>query len=86
MNPEQEIGWFGDLNDDCIARWNGLTLRAEEMERRRWWWAVYDENGDTIDDSNEYYPKEFRNGIWARSEAEKVAREYLEKLASRSDK
>lgn len=23
--------------------WAGLMLRAEEIERRVWWWALYDE-------------------------------------------
>ena len=28
------IEWTGDLNDDCMATWSGLMLRAEEMTRR----------------------------------------------------
>jgi hypothetical protein len=40
----QERGpdWIGDLADDCTARWAGLILRAESMDRSRWWWAVKD--------------------------------------------
>ena len=33
--------WRGDLNDDCTALWAGFTLRAELMNGRVWWWAVY---------------------------------------------
>lgn len=84
LNLESDISWSGDLNDDCTAEWNGLMLRAEEMDRRQWWWAVYDESGEIIDDSNEHYPKEFLNGIWARTEAERVAREYLTKTINKA--
>ncbi len=50
------IHWTGDLDDDCIARWCGLTLRAECMgcndddcdgldtckpeHGEYWWWEV----------------------------------------------
>ena len=35
------ISWLGDLKDDCTAEWAGLTLRAEQTDRKHWWWAVY---------------------------------------------
>ena len=34
--------WHGDLDDDCSAECAGLTLRAELMEEKYWWWCVYD--------------------------------------------
>ena len=47
------IEWTGDLHDDCTARWAGLMLRAEQMQRGVWWWAVYDgRSGATLGDSN----------------------------------
>src|SRR5690349_2784187 len=47
-------GWEGDLDDDCTASWAGFTLRAEKMDRRVWWWAVYlDANDSQIGSSNE---------------------------------
>jgi len=79
LDLKSKIIWTGDLKDDCIAEWNGLTLRAEEMDKRKWWWCVYDEKKDTIDDSNEYYPNDFKNGKMARAEAERVAKEYIAK-------
>ena len=36
------IVWTDDLEDDCIALWAGLMLRAEWMDEDYWWWAVYD--------------------------------------------
>ncbi|MDR6568809.1 hypothetical protein [Chitinophaga ginsengisegetis] len=39
---EEPIIWTGDLSDDCTAKWAGLMLRAEWMEKNYWWWAVYD--------------------------------------------
>lgn len=42
------IVWTGDLDDDCTARWCGLTLCAEAMDEDSsgngtdWWWAVYE--------------------------------------------
>ena len=71
------IEWTGDLNDDCTARWAGLLLRAEEMERNSWWWAVTDlERNIEIGSSNEsnQIPK---SGKAARSLAEKTAKRYL---------
>lgn len=52
----QPIIWEGDLNDNCIAKWAGLMLRAEWMDENYWWWCVYDmlDNEKQIDSSNEY--------------------------------
>jgi hypothetical protein len=32
-NFSQPIIWEWDLNDDCTARWAGLMLRAEWMDK-----------------------------------------------------
>lgn len=43
-----EIVWKptgDDLDDDAYAVWEGLMLRAEQMDRRIWWWAIYDQSG-----------------------------------------
>ncbi|MEI3796519.1 MULTISPECIES: hypothetical protein [unclassified Chitinophaga] len=78
---EEPIIWTGDLSDDCTAKWAGLMLRAEWMEKNYWWWAVYDmeKNEETIDSSNHYDTK-FTNGKVAREKAESIAREYLGSL------
>jgi hypothetical protein len=72
------IVWTGDLDDDCTAMWAGLMLRAEEMDERIWWWAVYDMEKDevTIDSSNEY-DITFTSGREARMAAEQAAKIYL---------
>jgi len=71
------ISWQGDLNDDCTAEWAGLTLRAEQMERTRWWWAVYDSaTGEIVKDSHAA-SEIARNGKRARSAAERAARNWL---------
>ena len=79
-NFDQPIIWNGDLNDDCIARWSGLMLRAEWMDKDYWWWCVYDmlDNENQIDSSNEYNEK-FIGGEKAREKAEEVAKNYLKK-------
>ena len=74
----QPIEWTGDLDDDCTAIWCGLMLRAEEMDRNSWWWAVsMDEGrGDEIRSSN-YEDRECRTGAIARQRAEECARDFL---------
>jgi hypothetical protein len=77
----QPIIWEGDLNDDCTAKWSGLLLRAEWMDRNRWWWCVYDmmDNESQIDSSNEY-KEQFTDGKVSRSKAEEVAKNYIKDL------
>lgn len=75
----QELQWNGDLNDDCTAEWMNLTLRAEEMSRGNWWWAVYDSSGEVIDSSNSKVDinMRYKNGEAARTAAEEAARSHL---------
>ena len=72
------IVWAGDLLDDCTAEWAGLMLRAEEMDKGYWWWAVYDMQRKeiTVDNSNEYTGY-FIDGDAARKKAESIAKEYI---------
>ena len=73
------INWTGDLDDDCTAKWNGLILRAEWMNKNIWWWAVsYDDNNrqDEIDSSNNYKTKCI-SGEKARQLAEATAKTFL---------
>ena len=71
------IEWTGDLDDDCTARWAGLMLRAEQMQRGVWWWAVYDDrSGAILGDSNTARGR-VPNGKKARIAAERVARLWL---------
>lgn len=70
--------WMGDLDDDCTAYWAGLSLRAEEMDRRVWWWAVYDvEIGSIKVDSSSCHSAPCASGLDARRRAESSARRYL---------
>jgi hypothetical protein len=70
------IDWTGDLHDGTVV-WAGLMLRAEQMDRRTWWWAVYDERtGDVLGGATR--PELMAsNGEKARAAAESVAREWL---------
>lgn len=71
------IQWSGDLDDDCTAEWAGLMLRAEEMERGVWWWAVYDQaSGEVLYDSYGELGAG-KNGSDARHKAEGAARKWL---------
>ncbi len=72
------IEWRGDLDDDCTAIWNGLMLRAEEMDRNCWWWAVSRDEGrgDEIGSSNSE-DRECQSGGVARQRAEDCAREFI---------
>lgn len=80
-NFSQPIVWEGNLSDDCTAKWSGLMLRAEWMDKNQWWWCVYDmiDNENQIDSSNEY-SEQFIDGKVARSKAEDVAKNYLKDL------
>jgi len=77
MNPT----WRGDMSDDCTAIWRGLMLRAEQMSRRHWWWAVYADEGragcDEIAASHDEPPYRAKTGHEARAAAEAAARKYL---------
>ena len=68
-----EINWTGNLKDDCTAEWEGMTLRAEEMDKADWWWAVYDSDNELIFSSNDFSEKEFKSGKAARHAAEQAA-------------
>jgi hypothetical protein len=39
-NPPKFV-WTGDLNDDCFATWENISLHAERIDKKFWWWAVY---------------------------------------------
>lgn len=71
-----KVNWGGNLNDDCTAEWEGMILRAEEMDKSEWWWAVYSINS-LIDSSNNYHDRVFKTGKIARNAAEKAALDYL---------
>jgi hypothetical protein len=74
----EPIVWSGDLNDDCTARWAGLTLRAEEMDEGSWWWAVYDDDIDNpVRASYDDDMGQAKSGQDARNAAEREARTYL---------
>jgi len=73
----QPIEWTGDLDDDCTARWAGLTLRAEEMKRADWWWAVYDDRSQTVLGASSDEGVRITTGKKARLAAEQKAREWL---------
>lgn len=71
-----DFTWSGNLDDDCTARWRGLTLRAEAMGKRTWWWCVYI---DGVEGPAVAGPHEFENavrpktGVKARLAAERAA-------------
>ena len=75
MNANEPIIWTGDLNDDCLAKWNGLILRAEWMDEDVWWWAVSKDNNDPMDevDSSNNYNIICIGGARARQLAEAAA-------------
>lgn len=55
----------------------GLTLRAEQMQRGVWWWAVYDErSGAILGDSNSAAIR-VPTGKKARIAAERAAQKWL---------
>ena len=69
--------WTGDLADDCVAYWAGLTLRAEWTNGSDWWWAVVDQaTGEEIASSNGQN-HHVTSGEVARDAAEVAARTYL---------
>jgi hypothetical protein len=74
--------WDGDLDDDCTAKGHGLMLRAEQMDRKVWWWAVYSalENEfdwDQVAASYDCENNHARTGREARILAERAAYHYL---------
>ena len=77
LAAEEPPRWAGDLDDDCTARWAGLTLRAECMDTDDWWWCVYDDSsGNQVASSNED-DHHYSTGATAREAAEQAARIWL---------
>lgn len=88
MAIEQEkISWHGDMDDDCIAIWHGLLLRAEWMfggpndkeagAVAYWWWAISSiETGINLASSNTHAPRA-TSGEEARKLAENAARPWI---------
>lgn len=73
------LEWTGDLNDDCTATWAGLMLRAEEMRRADWWWAVYDQRTGAVLGDSHAAGVRVTSGKKARSAAEDVARKWFDR-------
>ena len=70
--------WYGDLDDDCTAKWAGFLLRAEWMDDNLWWWAVSDlETEEELDSSNYYREFQPSTGLEARRLAESSVYELL---------
>jgi hypothetical protein len=78
--------WYGDLDDDCCAKWKGLRLRAEWMDGEGtdayWWWAVSIIETNEILDSSYNHSHSPNSGEEARKCAEAAARGYYEKTYS----
>ena len=73
-----EPDWYGDLDDDCAAKWAGFLLRAEWMDDNIWWWAVSVlETFEELDSSNNYENYEPATGLEARRIAESAVYELL---------
>jgi hypothetical protein len=79
MEIESPIIWYGDLEDDCTAKWNGLILRAESMNGKIWWWAVSKDNNNQSEeiDSSNNYDTNCIGGKKARQLAEEVAKKFI---------
>ena len=70
--------WYGDLDDDCTAKWAGFLLRAEWMDDNFWWWAVTDlETEQELDSTNNYHEFTPSTGLEARRLAESSVYELL---------
>jgi hypothetical protein len=81
-----EVVWTGNLRDDCSAVWHGLMLRAEQMSKSRWWWAVYSDEGrrGCVQWAASYdkAPYHAKNGREARAAAEAAAMVILGRRAA----
>ena len=76
QTPTEPIEWTGDLSDDCSALWGILLLRAEWMDKNRWWWAISDRRCDEEIDSSNNYNENVINGEMARVKAEIAAKKF----------
>jgi len=83
---QEPPNWYGDLEDDCCAKWMELLLRAEwedgEGTDEWWWWAVSNmETGETLDASykHSHVPNSADD---ARQCAEDAARRYFASIYS----
>jgi hypothetical protein len=70
------INWQPIGPDDWKAEVGEYMLRAEEMDKNKWWWAVYkglDEIASAVDT-----PKWDKNELTAKQAAEDSLKRYLE--------
>lgn len=81
-----DFEWQGDLKDDCTALGFGFMLRAEQMDRKHWWWAVYDNEGapgsEQIAASYDCEDNHARTGREARILAERAVWRHIANLGS----
>ena len=59
-NPFAPVVWYTTAgaaeatpaDDDFVARTeDGFVLRVEQMDRKQWWWQVYDPAGEEVVES-----------------------------------
>lgn len=81
-----DFHWHGDLKDDCTAIGHGFMLRAEQMTKNIWWWAVYDNEGgdgsEQIAASYDRRDNHARTGREARILAERAVWRHLANLGA----
>jgi|ERR1700677_3079465 len=76
VKTKPEPVWTGNLDQDCMARWAGFTLRAWLREDGWMWYASLDESEIIIDSSHDL-PVLPSSGIIARNSAKSAVLEYL---------
>ncbi len=74
---ETTFNWTRNQADNCLAKWNNLLLRVEEMDDNFWSWSVRDteQNEFQIDTSSNYDEKVLTVEA-ARQKAEECALAY----------
>ena len=79
MDEINEITWraVGDnIEDDCVAEWRGLVLRAEDMHGW-WWWAVLEGPEARATCYDTPWGERVTTASQARAACEKAARAHL---------
>lgn len=79
---KQEFNWTSnEYQDDFTCNIEGYCLRAEQMQKNIWWWAVYLPDDEQVDS--------YTDNIWCKTKEEALAiaqKTYLSLLSLQESK
>jgi len=69
MMEDLKYKWEQIDEDDFVAKHGDMMLRVEQMDKQKWWWAVYQNDEELCDEDKPFA----RNKYYAMKMAEQCA-------------